>query len=72
MNWLKPLGSIVAQMVKDLPAMWETCILSLDWEDSLEQGTATHSSILAWRILMGRGALQVTIHGVTKESDTTE
>ena len=50
MNWLKPLGSIVAQMVKDLPAMWETCILSLDWEDSLEEGTATHSSILAWRI----------------------
>ena len=36
---------------KDLPAMQETWVLSLDWEDPLEEGIATHSSILAWRIL---------------------
>ena len=37
-------------MVKNLPAMWETWIQSLGWEDPLEEGMATHSSILAWRI----------------------
>ena len=41
------LGS---QLVKNLPAMWETWVRSLDWEDPLEKGKATHSSILAWRI----------------------
>ena len=40
----------MAQMVKNLPAMQETWIQSLGWEDLLEKGTATHSSILAWRI----------------------
>ena len=39
--------SLVAQMVKNLPAVWETWVEFLDWEDSLEKGTATHSSILA-------------------------
>ena len=43
-------ASLVAQMVKNLPAMWETCVWSLSWEDPLEKGMATHSSILAWRI----------------------
>ena len=43
-------ASLVAQMVKNLPAMWETWDLSLGWEDPLEEGMATHSSILAWRI----------------------
>ena len=42
--------SLVAQKVKNLPAMWETWVLSLSWEDPLEKGKATHSSILAWRI----------------------
>ena len=42
--------SLVAQLVKNLPAMWETLAQSLGWEDPLEKGTATHSSILAWRI----------------------
>ena len=42
--------SLVAQLVKNLPAMWETWFQSLDWEDSLEKGTVTHSSILAWGI----------------------
>ena len=41
---------IVAQLVKNLPAMWETWVQYLGWEDPLEKGMATHSSILAWRI----------------------
>ena len=51
------VGSLVAQQVKNAPAMQETWVLSLgwedgdlDWEDPLEKGMATHSSILAWRI----------------------
>ena len=43
-------ASLVAQMVKNLPAMQETRIRSLGWEDPLEKGMATHFSILAWRI----------------------
>ena len=42
--------SLVAEMVKNLPAMQETRVQSLGWEDPLEKGMATHSSILAWRI----------------------
>ena len=59
-------ASLVAQLVKNPPAMWETWVPFLGWEDSLEKGKATHSSILAWRI-----------HGLyspwgRKESDMTE
>ena len=43
-------ASLVAQLVMNLPAMWETWVRSLVWEDPLEKGKATHSSILAWRI----------------------
>ena len=43
-------ASLVAQLVKNLPAMWETWVQPLGWEDPLEKGTPTHSSILAWRI----------------------
>ena len=43
-------NSPVAQTVKRLPTMWETWLQSLGWEDSLEKETATHSSILAWKI----------------------
>ena len=43
-------ASLIAQLVKNLPAMLETWVRSLDWEDPLEEGIATHSSILAWRI----------------------
>jgi len=43
-------ASLVAQLIKNLPAMRETWVQFLDWEDALEKGTATHSSILAWRI----------------------
>ena len=42
--------SLVVQTVKNLPAMWETWVQSLSWEDFLDKGPATHSSILAWRI----------------------
>ena len=54
-------SSLVAHLVKNLPAMCETWVQSLGWEDPLEKGTATNSSILAWRIPWGR-----------KESDMTE
>ena len=43
-------ASLVAQLVKNPPAMWETWVQSLGWEDPLEKGKAAHSSILAWRI----------------------
>ena len=43
-------ASLMAQLVKNPPAMWETWVRSLGWEDPLEKGKATHSSILAWRI----------------------
>ena len=59
-------ASLVAQMVKNLPAMWETSVQSLGWEDSLEEGMATHSRILTWRIPMDRGVWRATVHGVTK------
>ena len=57
-------------MVKNLPAVWDTWVEFLDWEDSLEKGTATHSSILAWRILWKEkpGRLQSDY----KESDMIE
>ena len=45
-----PWASLVAQLVKDPPAMQETWVQSLGWEDPLEKGKAIHSSILAWRI----------------------
>ena len=43
-------ASFVAQLVKNPPAVWETWVPSLGWEDPLEKGKATHSSVLAWRI----------------------
>ena len=62
----------MVQTVKNLPAMQESWVQSLGWEDLLEEGMPTHSSILAWRIPMDRGTWQATVHGVTKESDMTE
>ena len=63
----KPLrASLVAKTVKDLPAGQEMQVQSLGWEDPLEKGMVTHSSILAWRIPMDRGAWRVTVQGVTK------
>ena len=49
-------ASLVAQTVKNLPAMQGTGVRSLGWEDLLEEGLATHSSTLAWRIPIDRGA----------------
>ena len=59
-------ASLVVQMVKNLPAMQKTQVLSLGWEDPLKKGIATHSSILAWRIPMDRGAWRATVRGVAK------
>ena len=53
-------------MVKNLLAMPETWVLFLGWEDLLEEGMGIHSSILAWRIPMDRGAWWTKVHGVTK------
>ena len=59
-------ASLVAQTVKNLPVMWGTWVQSLGWEDPLEKGMATQSSILAWRIPINRGAMLATVHGVAK------
>ena len=56
----------VTQMVKDQPAIQETWVWSLGWEDPLEEGMATYSSTLAWRVPMDRGAWWATVHGVAK------
>ena len=61
----------MAQKVKNPPVVRETWVLSLGWEDPLEEGMATHSSMLAWRIPMDKGAWWATVHGVA-ESDMTE
>ena len=61
-RWASP----VAQMVKSLPAMWATWVRSVGWEDLLEEGMATHCSILAWTIPMDRGAWRAIVPGVTK------
>ena len=53
-------------MVKNLPAMQETWVLSLGWEDPLEEGLATHSSILVWTVPVDRGAWRATVHRVAK------
>ena len=60
-------ASLVIPQIKNLPTVWETWLQSLGWEDPLEEGMATHSSILAWRISKGRVAWKAR-----KESDTTE
>ena len=57
---------VVAQMVKSLPAMWETWVQSLGWEDLLEKEMATHSSILAWKIPWMEEPGRATVHGVAK------
>ena len=53
-------------MVKNLPAVWETWVQFLGREDPLEEGMATHSGFLVWRIPMDREAWQATVHGITK------
>jgi len=63
-------ASLVAQRLNRLPAVWETWVQSLDWEDPLEKEMATHSNILAWRIpwMEEPGGLQ----SMGSQSDTTE
>ena len=65
-------ASLVDQLVKNLPVMKDTWVRSLGWEDPLEEGMAIHSSILAWRSPMDRGAWWATVHGVTKSLSTTK
>ena len=67
-------ASLVAQMVKNVPARWETWVRSLGWEDPLEEGMATHSSILAWRIpgIHGQRILAGYSPWGRKESGMTE
>ena len=74
-SWFSPLSSmasLVAQMVKNLPAIQNTWVRSLDWDYPLEKGMATHSSILAWRIHPMDRSLAGHSPWGCKESDTTE
>ena len=64
-------ASLVVQMVKNPTRNEESLVWSLSWEHRLEEGMAIHSSILAWRIPMDRGAWWATVHGAI-ESDMTE
>ena len=66
-----PPASLVAQMVKNLPVMWETWVRALGQEDPLEKEMATHSSILAWRIPWIGELVGYSPWG-RKESDMTE
>ena len=59
-------ASLVARLVKNLPAMWDTWVWSLSWEDHLEGALATPFSILAWKICMDRGAWLATVYGLAK------
>ena len=59
-------ASLLTQSLYNPPAMWETWVWSLGWENPPEEGMATHSSILAWRLPMDRRAWHDTIHRVTK------
>ena len=68
MEW----ASLVAQSVKNPPAVQETWVQSPGWKDPLEEGMATHSSILSWRIPMDRGSLVGCSPRGHKESDMTE
>ena len=69
--WFCLWASLVAQRVKNLPAMQETQVLSLGQEDALENGMAIYSDILARRILVDRRAWQATVHGVAKSLTRT-
>ena len=59
-------ASLVAMSVENPPEMWETWVQSLGWEDPLEEGMASHSSMFAWRIPTDRGAWRPAVHRVAK------
>ena len=63
---LPSVASLVAQLVKNLSAVYGTWVRFLGWEDPPEKGTATHSSILAWRIPRTKRAWQTIVHRVAK------
>ena len=65
-DFFLPWASLVAQRIKRLPAMQETRVQSLGWEDPLEKEMATHSSILAWRIPWTEEPERAPVHGVAK------
>ena len=65
-------ASLVVQMVKHLPAMWETRMQSLGWEDPLEKEMATHCSTLAWKIPRTEEPTRLYSTWDRKESDMTE
>ena len=64
----KSIAYFVDKCLKNLPAMWETQVRSMVWEDRLEKGMTTHSSILAWKIPWTEepGAWQTTVHGLQR------
>ena len=64
-------ATLVAQWESICLPMWETWVQSLGWEDPLEKEMATHSSILAWEILLIEGAWWAIVHGVPKVLDAT-
>ena len=66
LNLQKTFFSLVAQAVKNPPAMWETQVQSLGWENLLEKGMTTHASILARRVPMDRGAWRLTVQRVAE------
>ena len=66
LSGLTGVNDFTCRRVKNPPAMQETWVRSLGWEDPLEEGRATHSSILGWRIPMDRGGWWATAHGVAK------
>ena len=66
LSGLTGVNDFTCRRVKNPPATQETWVRSLGWEDPLEEGRATHSSILGWRIPMDRGDWWATAHGVAK------
>ena len=65
-------ASLVGQMVKNQSVTWATRVQSVSWEDPLEESMATHSSILAWKIPLGRREFWATVHRDTKKTDITK
>ena len=65
------MGSPRGSVVKNLPAVQKTWVRSLGWEDPLQEEMATHSSIIAWRILWTEEPGGATVEGMTKDLDTT-
>ena len=75
-SWTANWASLVAQTVKNPSAVWETQGITLGWEDPLEEGMAAHSTTLAWRTSIDRGAGWAAVPGVAKSwtrlSDSTD